>query len=352
VNASSAVLWAIDGVPICTAAEGQHSPKPISDGVSGAIIMWRDIRNGNNDGDIYVQRVDAGGTVLWATDGIPIVIEPYLQTSYIVSDRSGGAIITWMDYRNDIYAQRIDAGGILLWTADGIPITTVPSIQAHPQPVSDGAGGAIITWEDYRSGNYDVYAQRLNASGAVLWTTDGVPISTAANDQRGPQLVSDGTSGALITWWDSRSGTNSDIYAQNVNPDGTLGGISGDGLSALAAAPIRPGVQVTPQPLKAEPSPIPLVTRAFQNYPNPFNPETWLPYQLADDAPVTLKIYSLNGRLIRTLALGVQKAGVYLTRTKPPTGTVEMTRASESPAGSIFTRCGQGNLSPRARCWW
>jgi hypothetical protein len=86
--------------------------------------------------------------------------------------------------------------------------------------------------------------------------------------------------------------------------------------SIASAAPIRPGLHVTPHPLQAEPPFIPLVTRAFQNYPNPFNPETWLPYQLADDAPVTLKIYNLNGRLVRTLALGVQKAGVYLTRDK------------------------------------
>ena len=52
-------------------------------------------------------------------------------------------------------------------------------------------------------------------------------------------------------------------------------------------------------------------TAVLPNYPNPFNPETWIPYQLAEPAEVTLTIYSANGQLVRTLALGHQAAGVY-----------------------------------------
>ena len=55
-------------------------------------------------------------------------------------------------------------------------------------------------------------------------------------------------------------------------------------------------------------------TALLQNFPNPFNPETWLPYRLAADAPVTLGIYNVRGQLMRELNLGVQKAGGYLTR--------------------------------------
>jgi len=62
--------------------------------------------------------------------------------------------------------------------------------------------------------------------------------------------------------------------------------------------------------------PIPKSTILFQNYPNPFNPETWLPYQLAKDAPVTISIYNTKGQLIRVLHLGNQKAGIYTTKDK------------------------------------
>jgi len=53
-----------------------------------------------------------------------------------------------------------------------------------------------------------------------------------------------------------------------------------------------------------------------QNYPNPFNPETWLPYNLAADANVTITIYNAQGHPIRTLSVGAQPAGSYLTKDK------------------------------------
>ena len=49
----------------------------------------------------------------------------------------------------------------------------------------------------------------------------------------------------------------------------------------------------------------------LQNYPNPFNPETWIPYQLSEDSPVSVSIYDTTGKLIRTLSLGFQSAGFY-----------------------------------------
>lgn len=55
-------------------------------------------------------------------------------------------------------------------------------------------------------------------------------------------------------------------------------------------------------------------TEAFQNYPNPFNPETWIPYQLARDSKITVRIYDTNGKNIRTLSLGHKSAGIYMTK--------------------------------------
>ena len=56
---------------------------------------------------------------------------------------------------------------------------------------------------------------------------------------------------------------------------------------------------------------IPTATRLSANYPNPFNPETWIPYQLSESAEVTLRIYFMDGTLVRTLALGHRAAGTY-----------------------------------------
>ena len=57
-------------------------------------------------------------------------------------------------------------------------------------------------------------------------------------------------------------------------------------------------------------------TQLYPNYPNPFNPETWIPYQLSKHADVTLCIYSVNGTVVRTLALGHQPPGIYHSKSR------------------------------------
>ena len=52
------------------------------------------------------------------------------------------------------------------------------------------------------------------------------------------------------------------------------------------------------------------------NYPNPFNPETWIPYQLAKPAEVSISIYAGDGKLIRTLDLGHRSVGIYESRNR------------------------------------
>ena len=61
---------------------------------------------------------------------------------------------------------------------------------------------------------------------------------------------------------------------------------------------------------------VPEETALLHNYPNPFNPETWIPYQLAEEADVTLMIYDMNGQLVRQLAVGHQAAGMYQSRSR------------------------------------
>ena len=60
----------------------------------------------------------------------------------------------------------------------------------------------------------------------------------------------------------------------------------------------------------------PKETALLANYPNPFNPETWIPYQLAKSADVTLRIHAVDGTLVRTLSLGHKATGIYQSRSR------------------------------------
>src|SRR5207245_1671589 len=134
----------------------------------------------------------------------------------------------WYDYRNgnsDIYAQRVLASGAVDggWAVGGGALCTAAGDQYSPTIVADGAGGAIVTWYDSRNGNYDIYAQHVLASGAVdgAWPVNGRALCTATNGQYSPTIVTDGAGGAIVTWYDSRNG-NYDIYAQRVLASGAV----------------------------------------------------------------------------------------------------------------------------------
>src|SRR5438477_366894 len=105
------------------------------------------------------------------------------------------------------------------WPTD--PLVNVPlctAASASPTIVADGSGGAIVTWEDSRSGtHFDIYAQRVSAAGVPQWTANGVALSTTGGNQEYPVIVADGSGGAIVAWEDNRSGTSYDIYAQRVS---------------------------------------------------------------------------------------------------------------------------------------
>jgi hypothetical protein len=225
LNANGTALWTTDGVALSTAAGHQWYPTIISDGAGGAIVGWMDSRSGNYD--VYAQRVNASGSVLWTANGAPVCTASGDQyPPWIVPDGAGGVIATWQDYRGgnwDIHAQRMNASGAAVWAANGIVLCSASGIQQNPQIISDGAGGTFVTWEDLRTGTADIYAQRVNASGAVQWTADGLALCAATGSQQVPQIASDGAGGAIVTWYDYRAGYNSDIYAQSIDVRGRTG---------------------------------------------------------------------------------------------------------------------------------
>jgi predicted lipoprotein with Yx(FWY)xxD motif len=264
INAEGKSLWEHDGVLVAGQVGYQKYPTLASDGAGGAIVAWEDWRDGK--GDIYMQRVGANGQTLWQENGLPMCKMPERQwRPNIIAGGKGGAIIVWMDHRNDeedaiisradyrsgigwdIYAQRVDAQGNPQWQVNGIPVCLALGDQYDYSIVGDGADGAFITWHDQRSGKWDIYAQRLDGSGNAKWTKDGLPVCTEPQDQYNPSIVSDGVDGVIITWWDKRE-VYGDIYAQRIDAGGNLLWVEGGAAICIAGdnqqdpRPINSGV--------------------------------------------------------------------------------------------------------------
>jgi hypothetical protein len=224
IDASGSIQWTTNGLALCTASGNQGNPQVVTNYVGGAVVTWEDFRNGNSD--IYAQSIEYydNGTIQWTADGVVVCNATDVQSSpRIVSDVMGGAIITWQDQRsgtNDIYVQHINYSGSSVWTANGLAICTATGVQDSPSITADDwAGGAMIAWRDHRAGNADIYAQRVDMSGTLRWTTNGEPVCTLSQDVSNPALTTDGLDGAIIAWTDLRNGNN-DIYAQRITASG------------------------------------------------------------------------------------------------------------------------------------
>jgi hypothetical protein len=216
--------WPTDGRALCAASGNQYVGSSVSDGAGGAIVAWEDMRTGT--ADIYAQRVLATGAVdpVWPSDGRPLCTAAGDQSGvFMVTDATGGAIVTWGDGRNDAdnpiyYAQRILGTGAIdpAWPTDGRALTAATAGQFDASIVSDGAEGAIVAWDVSR-----IYAQRVLATGAVdpAWPSGGRALCSAAGEQYYPSMIADGAGGAIVVWADFRNVTG-DIYAQRLLAEG------------------------------------------------------------------------------------------------------------------------------------
>jgi hypothetical protein len=227
LDASGATQWAVNGVALCTAAGHQRNSVGATDGAGGAIIAWEDERGASKD--IFAQRVNASGVPQWALNGVVVVDETGEQRNVrIADDAAGGVFVAWTDYRfggtSRLFVHHMTGAGLDAWPADGMQFAPDLSAGDPTHMIPDGAGGVIVGWDDYRGPNPDAYVQRIDASGAPLWAVDGLLVGGAAFEQYQTKLLSDGLGGAFVTWEDYRLGSFSvsNIYGQHVSGVGTM----------------------------------------------------------------------------------------------------------------------------------
>jgi hypothetical protein len=229
ISATGALLLPATGLAICTADSNQTNIVLMPDGAGGVVLAWQDNRVSNSAGDVYMQRVNAAGAIQWAANGIPAINTSANQISPAISPVTATEfIIVWRDGRNgtiDLYANKYSTiTGAKLWVTDA-EIVNQPLTQQRQQVFPDQTGGFFCIWEDQRisASETDLFVQRVDNSGAVLWTANGVAICNASFNQLNPQITTDGTTGIVAVWTDNRiSATDQNIYAQRIDATGAV----------------------------------------------------------------------------------------------------------------------------------
>jgi hypothetical protein len=163
----------------------------------------------------------------WSTDprqNTPVNIQEYAQIYPLVcSDSKGGAIVLFIERGKDFYMQRIDRFGYIRWGPAGLPVFISNSQKKPVEIISDGVGGAIILWRDYRElpipfphehPSNTLYVQRIDSCGNILWNPEGVKLSPFRfRDNVGidpgwkysyptaeEKIVSDSEGGVFVCW--------------------------------------------------------------------------------------------------------------------------------------------------------
>ena len=249
----------------------------------------------------------AGGKMYWTNQGKDIIRCANLDGTNIevlVSVERGSP---W-----DI-ALDVD-GGKMYWTEsftkkiqranfDGTNVENLVTTGLNfPCGIALDVDGGKMYWTDKNTHKI----QRANLDGSNIEDIVTMPGSN------GPHSIALDMNGGKMYWTDSWT-----YKVQRANFDGSdiedisTGLGSPEGI-ALGRVPITTAIAAAPATIEI----LPNETLLHPNYPNPFNPETWIPYQLAKPADITLTIYALNGQVVRRLILGYQVAGIYQNRSR------------------------------------
>lgn len=213
--------WGAGEVTVSTKLTSGTYPVAVSDGSQGAIIVWIEPVDTEND-VIKASRLDALGSTVWSAQTSTSAGKK--SNLKIAPDGQNGAFIVWeqtQGFGTRSFLQRIKGADGASWSQD-VQLSTRDSGQILPAIINNGNSQAIVAWVDFAN-DITIYAQLIDSTGDTLWGEGGVAVTTAHKPLLvSPVLVDDGLGGAIIAWGDQPPGTF-DIYAQRVNVKGTLG---------------------------------------------------------------------------------------------------------------------------------
>ena len=206
----------------------------------GYVVTWSgyNYSGSNYNSSTYVQQFDATGTRVGSIvelDGSSNANNGGNYTyPYVAALADGGYAITWMEYDNSngyydykVYVQQFSAGGSKVGDAvqlDAPHNSTSNDRDQFPRITALGDGGYAVTWMSIGSSNWDIYAQKFNASGVAVGDIVRLEASGGANDLY-PQVTAVGADGEyMVTWYGYSPGSGVSgyhLYVQKFNADGS-----------------------------------------------------------------------------------------------------------------------------------
>ncbi len=217
VNAAGQALWATDGTAVSTAAGEQHDVAMAIDGAGGAYVSWDGPYQDSHG--IAAQRLNSDGMAQWSAGGVLI---GYRGGQYVLTPDVAGGLSVVFKYDPTsgppfyIMMQHFDGTGTSTWDGPMSVCRSTESIYSI-RAVAGANGDVIVSW----TSGERLRAQLVSERGEQLWAAAGVPVCNLPNVVE-PQLVPGADGSTIFVWLDWRS-QQFEIYAQIIDSRGVWG---------------------------------------------------------------------------------------------------------------------------------
>lgn len=310
VSQQGKILWGDEG-KLLTYQKGSQSNPQICIVDSSVVVSWTN--EFEKVKDVFIQKFNLTGERLWGNNGQKIInIKGNQFGQRIISDKKGNVILAWINKKDndsaaDLYIQKIDSKGNLVWNPDGIKIASSENMQkSYLNLIPDEEGGAIAVFKGTVDSKNDIYGQKIFSTGTYAsqvlgfnaeLSGDSVLISWyAANEtdntkyiiQRSADLSTNENDWESITTItkDKKKETN---YYRYVDFPSMSGSIyyrilqNNSSNKTLTSAPVKVDYFANADNIILG-----------QNSPNPFSELTTINFYLPKEDDVTLEIFNSN----------------------------------------------------------
>jgi len=235
LDADANPVWDAGHVRVFDLAGGSlqfgNFPEFLPDGSGGAVFGWY---TSTPTLQVRAQRILADGSEAFAHDGVELstdVTRLRVDPSVAFDPATSDLYAFWVEedqLQNDrgLWGQRLDATGARMWTESGRQLIPLGGIDISQVRTLPAPGGAMVAWAETLGFDHEpIRAARLDTAGDYVWSPEFVDLKTSATGTARLAAAKSTAGFGIYAWTDGE--TARDLEAQNLNLDGSLGPGSG-----------------------------------------------------------------------------------------------------------------------------
>lgn len=203
----------------------------INDGSDGFYIAWHDDRDNNMLSSTWVNHISNSGAVLFPANGTEastMAGRNHFYPTLALPPGTSNVFVLWNEMDGDqnnrgIYGQKISSAGTRLWASSGMVFIEISPTDVYPEAARHSPTDVVLFYSQSVGGMaYQLNAFRIDTDGGYVWTPSSKVICSVASSKVHVDVNNFANNQWILAWEDDRDG-ETDVFAQNIQLDGSLG---------------------------------------------------------------------------------------------------------------------------------